>query len=962
MKYLPVLPFIFFLASCNQSDPRLAESTAPELDFELHFDSLLYLPEGWTSTLWAESPQLYNPTNMDVDHRGRVWVTEAVNYRDFNNKPGKFPHFEAGDRVVILEDTDGDGRADTSKVFVQDKDLVSPLGIAVIGNRVVVSCAPNLIIYTDENGDDRPDKKEIFLTGFGGFDHDHSLHAMVAGPDGHWYFNTGNAGPHTVTDQSGWTLRSGSLYTGGTPYNLENSGNRKSDDGRFWVGGLALRVQPDGTGLEVLAHNFRNAYELAVDSYGDLWQNDNDDQVETCRSTWLMYGGNIGYFSADGTRSWSGDRRPGQTTFEAHWHQDDPGVIPAGDNTGAGSPTGVLVYEGDAFGEQYRGMFLNVDAGRNAVFAYQPQMQGAGFALNRKDLITSVSESTEGYIWHKKSADQRKWFRPSDMVVAPDGSFYIADWFDPVVGGHQMHDTTAYGRIYRITPADQALQTPELDLNSTEGQIAALCSPAVNVRFLGFEKLRDQQAAAVPAVRELLRAENPFHRARAVWLLSQLGSEGQEIVEELLRTDEDPRLRVTAYRALVQQLPGQWMNYAEISAADPAPAVRRAVAVSLRDSPLAESGNIIRRLYEGYDGRDRWYLEALGIALEGKESDFYREIRPEEPEDPIQWSDQFSGLAWRLHPEAALEDFKVRALADELSNAERQRALTAIGFMSEHKAAETMMAIAEATDHPQVQKMADWWLHFRASNLWFDALKPEELDKANQVPEAIVAAENLLRENGGANEEQLRAAITLAEHPVGGKMLLSLAAAGKLPQALYQEAELAQQLFANPEREVRVLAGEFFDRPGGKSLSIQRILALEGQAESGKTVFEANCSTCHKIGTTGMDIGPDLKYIRRKFDRTALTDAILNPNGAITFGYEPVLIKAAKDQMYTGFLLSEGKETTVIKDIGGNRHTIRSADVLEKTMMNTSLMPDPVAMGLTEQNLADVVAYLMTLQ
>ena len=101
---------------------------------------------------------------------------------------------------------------------------------------------------------------------------------------------------------------------------------------------------------EGLAHNFRNAYELAIDSFGDLWQNDNDDQVMTCRMTWLMEGANAGYFSNDGTRFWQADRRPGQDTFTAHWHQDDPGVQPAGDNTGAGAPAGVVRYESDALG------------------------------------------------------------------------------------------------------------------------------------------------------------------------------------------------------------------------------------------------------------------------------------------------------------------------------------------------------------------------------------------------------------------------------------------------------------------------------------------------------------------------------------------------------------------------------------------------------------------------------------
>src|SRR5688500_16272645 len=121
---------------------------------------LLYLPDDLEATLWAESPMFHNPTNIDVDYRGRIWVTEAVNYRNFNNDSTKALHHEKGDRVMILEDTDGDGRADASKVFAQDKRLISPLGIAVMGNKVFVSCAPNRIVYTDDDGDDKPDNKE----------------------------------------------------------------------------------------------------------------------------------------------------------------------------------------------------------------------------------------------------------------------------------------------------------------------------------------------------------------------------------------------------------------------------------------------------------------------------------------------------------------------------------------------------------------------------------------------------------------------------------------------------------------------------------------------------------------------------------------------------------------------------------------------------------------------------------
>ena len=214
------LGLLILLTNCN--DTRSETYTRPTLEFKTGTSNGFILPEDWQATLWAESPSLYNPTNIDVDAKGRIWVTEAVNYRDFNNAPEKRLNFEAGDRVMILEDTDGDGISDSSKVFVQDKDLVAPMGIAVVGNKIFVSCAPSLIVYTDENGDDVPDKKEVFLKGFGGFDHDHSLHSLIVGPDGKYYFNTGNAGPHHVTDKAGWQLRSGSVYTGGTPYNEKN--------------------------------------------------------------------------------------------------------------------------------------------------------------------------------------------------------------------------------------------------------------------------------------------------------------------------------------------------------------------------------------------------------------------------------------------------------------------------------------------------------------------------------------------------------------------------------------------------------------------------------------------------------------------------------------------------------------------------------------------------------------------
>jgi putative membrane-bound dehydrogenase-like protein len=164
---------------------------------------------------------------MDVDAKGRIWVTEAVNYRNFNNDSTKFLHHPKGDRVMILEDTNGDGKADTSKVFVQDKDLLSPVGLAVIGNKVIVSCSPNLIVYTDENGDDKPDKKEILLTGFWRQGPRPFPACRICRAGWPVVFQLGNAGPHHVQDKSGWTCVPAASTVGGSPYAKKTGQSKK---------------------------------------------------------------------------------------------------------------------------------------------------------------------------------------------------------------------------------------------------------------------------------------------------------------------------------------------------------------------------------------------------------------------------------------------------------------------------------------------------------------------------------------------------------------------------------------------------------------------------------------------------------------------------------------------------------------------------------------------------------------
>mgnify|MGYP006200302807 FL=1 len=150
---------------------------------------------------------------------------------------------------------------------------------------------------------------------------------------------------------------------------MKNISGKPSSDGQVYLGGVAFRVNQDGSGLRPIGHNFRNSYEQAVSSLGDVFQNDNDDPPAS-RTAWLMEYGNMGFTSRNGLRKWSSDKMAGQTTQVAEWRQEDPGVVPAGDVYGGGSPTGIAFYENGIMEDRFGGYVISCEPARNVLFGY----------------------------------------------------------------------------------------------------------------------------------------------------------------------------------------------------------------------------------------------------------------------------------------------------------------------------------------------------------------------------------------------------------------------------------------------------------------------------------------------------------------------------------------------------------------------------------------------------------------
>lgn len=877
-----------------------AQPSLPRLDTTTTIPLALFsVPDGLEVTLWAGADLVRNPTNIDVDKDGRLWVAEGVRYRKHHARQPE------GDRIVVLTDTNGDGRADTSHTFVQEPALIAPLGVAVIDNQVVVSQPPDLIVYTDVDRDLRfdpaVDRREVRLTGFQGINHDHSLHSVTVGPDGKWLFNSGNMGAR-VTDRSGRTFTSFSSYRADPigpftyPHDSAALVGARSDDGHVYVGGFAARVDPDGSNLEIIGHNFRNSYEQSITSYGDVFQTDNDDPP-ACRISFVMEHANFGFASNDGQRTWQADRRPGQDVPTAHWRQDDPGSAPAGDVYGGGSPTGTAFYEGGALGDAFLGTLFAAEPGRNLIFAVRPEREGAGFRFERSTFLASNTEdkwagTDFGGGPRTATAEISTLFRPSDVAIGADGALYVSDWIDPIVGFHEDLDDAVSGAIYRIAPKRFVSRPPAIDAATIDGLVTALRSPAVNVRAIGFYGLKARGADAVPAVAALLADANPYVRARALYLLYQLGPDGVARVGQP-SSHADPVMRIAAFRAMRRARLDVSAAITSLST-DADAGVRREVALAMRDRPSREALPVLATLAARFDGQDRTYLEALGTGATGKEAALFEVLhRTMGATTPVRWSAPFAWIAWRLHPPAAVDAFAARARATSLSLAERRRAVDALAFMPTRAASLAMLDLA-VTPGP-VRELATWWLLQRMSTDWRD-------------------------------------------HDLGPQLKL---------RRIYDPDTVTLQDAVVPPRQ-----------PLPEAMRVPNVLALTGDAARGRDGF-VRCTMCHALGGDGADVGPALDGWTRGKTPAAIAAALVDPDAGIAHGYAAVSVQTREGQTIQGLVIKDG-DPLMVRSMGGLTQVIPQARIKARARLPRSLMMSAADLGMTPQDVADLIAYLRT--
>jgi putative membrane-bound dehydrogenase-like protein len=985
-------------------DSLYSKLTEEEKRMPQHALAGLEVAEGMEATLFASEPMMGNPTNIDVDPKGRVWVCEAYNYRSEMNPDN--PTRKEGDRILILEDTNGDGQADTSKVFYQGTDINAALGITVLGNKVIVSCSPNVFMFTDENGDDKADKKEILFSGLKGVQHDHAVHAFSFGPDGKFYFNFGNAGEQ-ITDRNGKQV-------------VDQFGRQVNAKGSPYRQGMVFRCNPDGSGFEVLAHNFRNNYEVAVDSYGTLWQSDNDDDGnQATRINYVMEHGSYGYTDEKTGAGWQARRTNMEEEIpKRHWHLNDPGTIPNLLQTGAGSPTGMVVYEGRLLPKTFWDQMIHCDAGPNVVRSYPVQPDGAGYQAKIVNILEGARD---------------QWFRPSDVCIAPDGSLIVADWYDPGVGGHQMGDMNR-GRLYRIAPAGTAYKLPALDLSSPEKAVAALQNPNQSTRYLAWEKLNGWGNEAVPVLEKMWQSENPRFRARALWLLAKVKGQTEKYVEQALK-DGNPDIRITGLR-VAREMGSDIIPYAKTLVRDASPQVRREVAIALHHNKSAEAPQLWAELAEQYDGKDRWYLEALGIGADGQWDACFAAWRQKVGD---QWNTPAGhDIVWRARAKEALPLLAAQITAPTDNPKSRLRYFRAFDFHPEDPAKEKVLLSLLDKNDPKITTVA--LSHISPASLKTSPKLKATVDQALASTKGTQTFLDLLERYkvSSHNEELIQLAIKYPDSSLGtesAKLLLDLGGVKLLKTTLNSQddkvssalltalkrvgnaksMDLIQEVLMDRKQElsvrkeavralgfgwggeeklldavkqaqfpeelkttaVGVLAGayrknirdeaaKFLKMPGtteGKPLpQISQLVKQTGKAQLGERVYTQNCSACHQIGKNGINFGPALTLIGGKLSKEALYVSIIHPDAGISFGYEGYVFKMKDGSMTAGIIASQTADAIEIKMPGGVVSKYAKSDIVSKKPMESSLMPSNLQQAMTEQELVDLVEYLSSLK
>ncbi len=946
----------------------------------------LHLLPGFQLQLAASEPQVVDPIACSFDERGRLFV---VCMRDYSEQDQE----QLGE-VRMLEDRDGDGHYEHGTLFAEK--LSWPTAIICYDGGVFVGAPPHIYYLKDNDGDGRadehkPDEHKIVFTGFGRTNVQGMLNSFRWGLDNRI---------HAATSSSGASVtRPGS---GDPPIVLK--GRDFAFDPR------TLQLEPTSGGAQ---------HGLDFDAWGRKFVCSNSSHLEMvffddrylARNPYLAApsprkliaadGGQAEVFRLSPVEPWRIVRTRLRVAGTVRGAVEGGGRA-AGYFTGA---TGVSIYRGDAWPQQYHGQAFIGDVGSNIVHRKQLLPEGVGFRGQRLDAGKEFLASEE------------IWFRPAQFSNAPDGTFHVLDMYreviehphsiPPAIKKHlDLTSGRDRGRIWRIAPDPFTRRPdPQLDRADTATLVATLSHPNAWHRETAARLLYQRQAAdAVPLSEKVVtQGVEPLGRMHALYALQGQQALRPEIVLAALK-DDNPRVREHAVK-LAEPFAGQSLAVRQqllSMLADEDLRVRYQLAFSLGELPVTPQRRAALVALAQRDAADPWLRLAIFSSL-GQElgAAFADLARSEELVATAAGQAFLNELARQIGSSGRRADIAaVLAAIDSLPPTLHYLGGAWVRQLAAglRKSGSTLRAELTAADKaaPELLEKLLFAARRVASN---DAADPatraaaiETLALSDLATERTLLASLLDGRQAGQVQSAALASLARFDRPEVGDVVL-LKWQGYSPTIRAQATEI---LFARPDRLLALLAAIEAGRVRPQDLEPARIqalrehktaaiqaraaklladvrlarrdeivnqyqssLGLQGDIARGKQLFTKNCAVCHRLQNQGFEIGPNLAAMKNRGPEAILLN-VLDPNREVNPQYLNYALITTDGRAVTGMLAAETATSITLKRAENQTDTVLRNEIDELQSTGLSIMPEGLEKQFDPQGLADLIAYLLS--
>ena len=956
------------LWSLAQAEGRNAKFLTPEGAVEA-----MTVKEGYEVNVWAAEPMMTQPMAFCWDDKGRLWVAEN---KDYESRGHGFSNAGTS-RILILEDTDGDGKADSQKVFMEG--LAFPAAIAVGFDGLYLGAPPNLLFVPDKDGDDKADMDdvEVLLTGWGIRDRHETLNSLQWGPDGWLYGLQGFATPSKIRKPDG----DAKLYF----HNDTFPEDLLEADGVDINGGV-WRYHPVKHRFEAVAHGFSNPWGIDYDAKGQLF-------ITACviPHLWHVIPGGIYH-------------RQGGRHFNPYVYED---IKTIADHRHSSAHGGARIYQSDAFPKEEHGRIFMANIHEHAVLSDVLVPKGSGYeGLHGDEFMTANNAQWVGF----------------SMEIGPDGGLYILDWHDADICGQEVLNSET-GRIFRVMPSESLAEDfpgRYEDLNSlTDEQLVALQTNTSDWHARRARGILQKRAAAgelqthtYDQLKAIFKKNKTTDwRLRAMWGLHITGGLTPGELEKSL-DDQDPYVRSWAIQLLCEDRSPSataLAKFRSMALRDRSPVVRLYLAAALQridaEPKWAIANNLLQHNEDEADHnlpKMIWYgieplmsenasrfLALAGVsripvvtqyiarrAVDGGELQRLVALigmQRSNTEDLL--TGMLSGMEGRTDLKMPANWKKVSEKLQHGNENIQNLAVKISGLFGDREATQLAFKMLRDKQAPLEQRQKALQTLTAQQQQQLAADLPELLMEPamrKDAIRAIAAFDNALLGrlliDGYTNfspEEKTLAIQTLASRARFGNMLTAEIKANRIPK---------KEVPANVARQLLRVVGSGFIEVWGPIETVasdkaaykryQTMLNPEALAKAdvrrGKTLFQQTCGSCHKMYGEGGVMGPDLTGSNRR-DVNYILLNVLEPSAEIQDDYRMVVINTRDGRTYSGNVVGEDERQLSLRTVGQTEPVlINKSTILSTEVSSVSMMPPGLFEHLDEQQVVDIMAYLKT--